>query len=207
MFYFIDENWIKTLEANHQVIKSELINYLNKTGYNDLKSFYSDYSNNNGWLTIPLIFFTINNSELLNFFPETKKILKSIPELITAEFSILKSNTLIQAHEGYSKEIMRTHLGLKIPNGDLALKCMNHQMQWKEGKTFSFNDGYLHEAWNNTTEDRWVLMIDTPIPNSNYTARQISEYKINNLNDKTLLSIAPKETWLNWLNEKNNIKS
>lgn len=205
MFYNIDENWIKILESKHQVIKSELKNYINEKGYNDLKSFYSGYSSNNGWLTIPLIFFTIHNTELLDCFPETKKILRSIPELITAEFSILKSNTVIQAHEGYSKEIMRTHLGLKIPDGNLALKCMNQEMQWKEGKTFSFNDGYTHEAWNKTENERWVLMIDTPIPNSNYTAKQISEYKINNLSDKTLLSIAPKETWIKWFNETNNI--
>ncbi len=205
MFYNIDENWIKILERNHQVIKTELENYIHEKGYERFKNFYSDYSNNNGWLTIPLVFFTIQNTELLDCFPETKKILKSVPELITAEFSILKANTVIQAHEGYSKEIMRTHIGLKIPNGNLALKCMGEEKQWQEGKTFSFNDGYTHEAWNKTEHERWVLMMDTPIPNSEYSAKQIAEYKINTLSDKTLLNIAPKETWLKWLNASENV--
>lgn len=204
MFYNIDENWIKILESKHQVIKDELENYIYEKGYDSLKSFYSGYSSNNGWLTIPLIFFTIHNAELLNSFPETKQILKSIPELITAEFSILKANTIIQAHEGYSKEVMRTHLGLKIPDGNLALKCMNEDKQWKEGKTFSFNDGYMHEAWNKTENERWVLMLDTPVPNSTYSAKQIAEYKIDTLTDKTLLNIAPKETWIKWLKDAQN---
>jgi len=196
MFYSVKEKWVNDLISNYQIIKHELANFLEHNP-SKLNANYSNYTNNMGWKTVPLLFFTIE-TELLLFFPETSKILKNIPQLIGAEFSILTPNTEIKAHNGYSKQIMRTHLGLKIPNGDLGLTCEQETQQWKEGDTFSFNDGLLHSAWNKSNEDRWVLMVDTPIPESIYTAFDISKYKLENLNDKVLLSIASKETWLKW---------
>lgn len=196
MFYSVKEKWVNDLISNYQIIKHELANFLEHNP-SKLNANYSNYTNNMGWKTVPLLFFTIE-TELLQFFPETSNILKNIPQLIGAEFSILTPNTEIKAHYGYSKQIMRTHLGLKIPIGDLGLTCEQETQQWKEGDTFSFNDGLLHSAWNKSNEDRWVLMVDTPIPESIYTAFDISKYKLENLNDKVLLSIASKETWLKW---------
>lgn len=196
MFYTATNNWIYILENNYLLIKNELETYLIQQGKHNLSKYYSYSSNQNGWLTIPLIFFTIKNPATINLFPETIAILKKVPELITAEFSILEAHTSINAHEGYSKQVMRTHLGLKIPEGDLALKSVDEIKKWTEGKTLSFNDGELHEAWNNSEKERWVLMIDTPVPNSKYTAFDISKYKLENLTDKTLLSLGRKEEWL-----------
>lgn len=204
MFYLINDNWIKSLENNTHVIKEELESYISIYGKNNLSKYYSYSSSSNGWLTIPLIFFTIKNKATFNDFPRTYAILQEIPELITAEFSIIEPNTQIKEHEGYSKQIMRTHLGLKIPSGDLALKCDNEIKKWEQGKTLSFNDGYLHEAWNNSQEDRWVLMIDTPIPNSTYSAFQISKHKLENLTDETLLALGTKEEWVSELLKSKN---
>jgi hypothetical protein len=39
-------------------------------------------------------------------------------------------------------------------------------------------------------------MFDIPNPLWGYTADQISKYKIDNIDDPFLLSMAPKETWL-----------
>lgn len=198
MFYSITENWISELEINTQQIKLELQNFI-LTNSNKTKNYYQAYTSNNGWTTIPLYFFTIPNNEFLVFFPYTSNLIKKIPQLIGAEFSILKPKTIIKPHEGYSKQIMRTHLGLNIPEGDLALKSVDEVKKWEEGKTLSFNDGELHEAWNNSEKERWILMIDTPIPNSKYSAFDISKYKLENLTDTTLLSIASKEEWLDLL--------
>lgn len=198
MFYSIETDWLQTLKNNHTAIKNELDLFL-KHNNTSFESNYSAYTNNNGWSTIPLIFFTIKNNKFLDCFPQTKELLLNIPELIGAEFSILKPNTLIKPHIGYSKAVMRTHLGLKVPKGDLGLKCSNDIKSWNEGSTFSFNDGEMHEAWNNSEEERWVLMIDTPTPESKYNANEISTYKLNQLDDPILLQIGSKDQWLNWL--------
>jgi beta-hydroxylase len=200
MFYSVNENWTKELHKNYLTILDELDAFLTQNKL-DIDSKYSEYSANNGWKTIPLVFFTIKNNNTLSQFPMTKELLLKIPELIGAEFSILKPNTMIKPHIGYSKQVMRTHLGLKVPLGDLGLKCGDKTSHWETGTTFSFNDGELHSAWNNSPKERWVLMIDTPIPNSPYSAQAISKYKIENLDDKQLLAIASKETWTKWLNK------
>jgi aspartyl/asparaginyl beta-hydroxylase (cupin superfamily) len=203
MFYSLTDNWVKLLETNSQEIKTELESYISTVGKENLSKYYSYATSTNGWLTIPIVFFTIINKSTISFFPKTCSIINQIPELITAEFSILEPHTKINAHEGYSKQIMRTHLGLKIPKDDLAIKCNNEIKKWEDGFTLSFNDGYLHEAWNNSNEERWVLMIDTPIPNSIYSAFQISKHKLENLTDNTLLSIGSKEEWMKWFYDSN----
>lgn len=198
MYYNINDPWVELLKSNFISIRNELDHFLS-TNKQNLNSKYTDYTNNLGWQTIPLIFFTIKNPDTYPKFPITTAILNKIPELIGAEFSILNPETVIKAHVGYSKQIMRTHLGLKIPRGDLGLKCNQTTVKWKNGDIFSFNDGFLHEAWNNSNNERWVLMIDTPIPTSKYSAKDISRYKLETLDDPILLQIASKEKWLEWL--------
>ena len=196
MFYSNDTiSWISLLKNNWEVFLHELDTFILDNDTN-LQSSYSDYTNNDGWLTIPLIFFTIQNKAILTHFPKTYQVLKEIPELLGAEFSLLKPNTIIKAHEGYSKQVMRTHLSLQVPSGNLGFKSQNETRIWKEGETFSFNDGELHEAWNKSEGDRWVLMIDTPVPNSPYSAKEISRYKMENLCDPILLKMYPKDEWI-----------
>lgn len=201
MFYSNDSvSWIPLLRNNWEVFLNELDAFILHNDTN-LQSSYSNYTHNDGWLTVPLIFFTIQNKPILTHFPRTHRILKEIPDLIGAEFSILKPDTIIKAHEGYSKQVMRTHLSLKVPNGNLGFKSQNETIVWKEGGVFSFNDGEVHEAWNKSDKERWVLMIDTPIPDSPYSAKDISTYKMKDLNDPVLLQIADKSEWIKWYNQ------
>lgn len=200
MFYNVQARWIDNLKLNYLSIRDELDVFLKENSIK-IDSKYSFYTNNNGWNTVPLVFFTIKIKNFMDYFPRTSEFLNEIPELIGAEFSILKPNTIIKPHIGYSKVIMRTHLGLKIPQGDLGFKCLKESRSWMNGNTFSFNDGEIHEAWNKSTEERWILMVDTPIPESKYNANDISKYKLDHLEDETLLQIAPKKEWLLWYNQ------
>lgn len=196
MLYTIEHSWLTNLKSGYSVIREELFHFLRECPVSSLHNNYKAYTNKDGWRTIPLVFFTIENPEFITHFPKTHKIIQAIPELISAEFSILLPGTEIRPHIGYSKQVMRTHLGLKVPDGDIGFKTESESVSWEEGDTFSFNDGELHEAWNRTEEDRWVLMIDTPVPGSAYGAKEIARYKFENLTDEVLLRIAPKEEWL-----------
>jgi len=195
LFIPTNNTWMVDLAANYKVIRDELESFL-RTTKSDLNSSYSHFSNNGGWKTIPLLFFTLKHPIFYASFPKTVALLQAVPELLGAEFSILQPHTIVRPHEGYSKQVMRSHLALKVPEGDIAFKTNNEQKKWKEGQFLAFNDGMLHEAWNKTDKERWVLMLDTPIPDSPYTAFDIAKYKLENLEDPVLLSLAPKEVWL-----------
>ena len=92
--------------------------------------------------------------------PNTVSVLTQIPNLRTAGFSKLGAGAHIKPHKGYTDAVLRCHLGLVIPEGDCALKVEETVYNWQEGKAFIFNDRLLHEAWNYTDSDRYVLLLD-----------------------------------------------
>jgi beta-hydroxylase len=111
-------------------------------------------------------------------------LIQSIPEVITSEFSFLKPKSKILAHKGFSKMILRAHLPLIVPKGDTcAIRVGDETHIWKEGELVIFDDSFDHEAWNDSDDFRVILMIDIPNPRWNYSANEISKYKIEHLED------------------------
>jgi aspartate beta-hydroxylase len=74
--------------------------------------------------------------------------------------SRMRAATHIDAHRGPTNLRVRCHLGLKVPEGDCAMRVGTETRRWQEGRCLVFDDYYDHEAWNNTEEDRIVLIID-----------------------------------------------
>jgi aspartate beta-hydroxylase len=88
-------------------------------------------------------------------------------------------------------------LPLIVPDSKkCAIRVGDETHYWEEGKLIIFDDSFEHEAWNESDKPRVVLMSDIPNPNWGYSAEEISAYKINNLDDPFLLSIATKEKWI-----------
>ena len=112
--------------------------------------------------------------------PETAHLLKKIPRIRQAFFSILYPNQYITPHRGYYQGFLRYHLGVIIPDNNEDNKCwirVNDDLvdnknydkssmdrgktyHWKNGEGIIFNDNYLHDASNETDEIRVVLWID-----------------------------------------------
>jgi aspartyl/asparaginyl beta-hydroxylase (cupin superfamily) len=98
--------------------------------------------------------------------PETAKALAKIPELLSANFSIMKGRVHIPPHRARGFRL-RYHLGLTIPtSGKCWLRVVDRTETWEEGKAFIFDDTLEHEAMNESSEDRAILMIDfmRPMP-------------------------------------------
>jgi ornithine lipid ester-linked acyl 2-hydroxylase len=201
-FYTIDESSnLKLLESNYSVILQEL----NQLIQNSKKGFwhinYPEYVKsklNNNWKAYSFRFFGIKNTFNCDACPNTESILNKIPGIITADFSYLPPHTHIKPHTGFTKMILRVHLGLIIPK-DCSLRVGDQTRIWEQGKLLMFDDSFEHEAWNNSDEDRYILMIDIPNPLWGYTANEISKYKIENLTDEYMLSLFPKERWMEFL--------
>ena len=116
--------------------------------------------------------------------PKTTALLRQIPGLYTAFFSILAPNQYISPHWGYYKGFLRYHLGVIIPNNNANQECFlrvnsdpelnarrSHEgveggetYYWKNGEGIVFDDNYLHDAANRSEEIRVVLWLDLRRP-------------------------------------------
>lgn len=161
---FVDSrsfDWANDIEANVNTIKEELAAYL---GTNELQGYFntSMVSKKNSWRTIALKTWSIQLFKNQKCFPKTTKLLNKYPQIISASFNLLESNSAILPHCGDTNAIYRCHLGLDIPTGlpDCGFKVKNETRAWENNKWLIFMDAYQHEAWNNSNKDRYIFLID-----------------------------------------------
>jgi ornithine lipid ester-linked acyl 2-hydroxylase len=202
--------YAELLEANTDVIREELLNVIrleasSKPLSSEWLAAHPNYVEGKqtvSWKTYEFVFFGIEKRSNISQCPKTYAILQQIPELITAQFSVMLPQTHILPHKGYSKMILRNHLGLIIPPGkQCGIKIEDETYYWREGELVVFDDSYIHEAWNNSDELRAVLMFDVANPDCGYSAQKICQYKIERIDDPFLLAIAGKDTWMRWFNQ------
>ena len=171
LFYNIDEvPELSVLENNYAVILEEL-NALRDASHNGywLDTFpgYVDEKNKDKWQVFTFQFFGIKHPLNCSLCPKTYSILQKIPNLISADFSYLPANMHIKPHKGFTQMVLRAHLGLVIPD-NCKLRVGNEIKTWQVGKMLIFDDSFEHEAWNDSNEDRFVLMLDIANPKWRY---------------------------------------
>jgi hypothetical protein len=74
-------------------------------------------------------------------------------------FSRLGPGARIPPHTGMLNARLICHLPLIVPPG-CGFRVGNEVRQWEEGKLLVFDDTIEHEAWNDSDEDRVVLIFD-----------------------------------------------
>src|SRR5437868_7670562 len=77
----------------------------------------------------------------------------------TVVFSLLKGGAHIAAHSGMFNTRLVCHLPLIVPEG-CRFRVGNEVREWQEGKLLIFDDTIEHEAWNDSDQDRVVLIFD-----------------------------------------------
>jgi aspartyl/asparaginyl beta-hydroxylase (cupin superfamily) len=75
----------------------------------------------------------------------------------TIMFSLLRPGTRIPAHTGTHNTRLICHLPLIVPPG-CGFRVGNEERQWEEGRLLVFDDTIEHEAWNESSEDRVLLI-------------------------------------------------
>ena len=159
----------KILEENYYELLNELLSLM-KENPNGEKIFepwiernlYQD-SNENGWDVAPLKIGGASIDDRCFLFPKLKNITDQIPGIVSVSYSLLKPGTHIVAHKGYdeySEKILRFHMGIIVPEGDIGIRVENDIRGWENGKSFIFDDFLIHEAWNFSDKNRIVLIID-----------------------------------------------
>jgi aspartate beta-hydroxylase len=89
---------------------------------------------------------------------EQHETVRSLAGLIYA--SRMRPGTHIAPHRGPTNLRVRCHLGIQVPDGDCGLRVGDEIGSWSEGRCIVFDDYYEHEAWNYTSKDRIVLIVD-----------------------------------------------
>jgi len=96
--------------------------------------------------------------------PRTTELIRGIPEITSAFFSILHPHMHIPPHRGPFHGVLRCHLALIVPGnaGEAAcrIRVADQIRTWEEGKLLLFDDTFLHEVWNDSDSSRVVLFMD-----------------------------------------------
>lgn len=99
--------------------------------------------------------------------PETARLLSQVPDVITAFYSIMAPGTHVPRHRGITRGVVRCHLGLIVPPREMGrceIQVDEQCYRWEEGRLFLFDDVYKHEVWNETDQERVVLVFDIVRP-------------------------------------------
>lgn len=146
----MQQHW-RAIYAEYLGIADRLIDWFERELYGD------------GWKVFGLFDFPHGEpiADNVKRCPLTASLVREhVPHHGAAGFSVLRAGTRIQPHNGFQGPFLRCHLGLRIPDGDCALRVAGERRQWREGAVLVLDDRVQHDAWNLTSEDRVVLLFD-----------------------------------------------
>jgi aspartyl/asparaginyl beta-hydroxylase (cupin superfamily) len=165
-------DWVPAIEAETAAIRAELDAVLAQT--HDFPPYVEDDPSrpnkahylvaNRDWGAFHLL----NGAPVepnASMCPNTIAALKHAPQPVIrgrspmALFSLLKPGTHIFAHNGLINTRLICHLPLIVPDG-CRFRVGNEVRQWEEGKLLIFDDSVEHEAWNDGTSRRVVLLFE-----------------------------------------------
>ena len=158
-----DYFWVEQLESNWEVIKEEFMPVINGSIEIKLNSPNPPYlSNPQAWKNIYFWNFMWQYHSNCRKFPKTYELLKSIPNLTFAEFTVLEPNSSVLPHIGETNTTIRGHLGISIPAGlpIAGIKVGSEERGWENGKVVLFSDCHFHTVWNHSAQKRFVLIFD-----------------------------------------------
>lgn len=161
-------SWVPLVEAHHPGIKSEALAVLKKLGhipnFDEVLPGQRALYQGSKWKSFYLFAMGEPMVPHQEMCPITTAALREIPNLMGAFFSILQPDTHIPAHRGPYGGILRYHLGVIVPEGDVGIRVDQQVCRWTEGKSLLFDDSFDHEAWNKTKSVRVVLFVDAARP-------------------------------------------
>ncbi len=154
------------LESSWETVRDELLPLLAEREHippvRSLQPDQDKTARDDGWRSFVLHGYGFRSDYGCERCPETTRLLESVPGLTSAFFSVLAPGTHIARHAGVTKAVVRCHLPLVVPRD--AEKCRmvvrDELVVWQEGHCVYFDDSEKHEVWNDTPEERVVLIFD-----------------------------------------------
>lgn len=176
--FFDDKDfaWADFLKENFSVIKEALAPLMYDDN-DDLKPYFDDvlqYPPKN-WKTIGFYFWGKKDYENLKRFPELASVLARVPGLVTASFNMLEPHSRIRPHFGETNAVFRVHMGVRVPASlpHCGFTVKGESRSWGDGELLVFLDANVHEAFNDTDQRRYILLLDVIRPEFEKRKRQI----------------------------------
>ncbi|AOR77493.1 aspartyl/asparaginyl beta-hydroxylase domain-containing protein [Novosphingobium sp. 11B] len=164
--------WIAELERNWQAIRDEAtrIRAEDIPSLGDISFDHGRIAADRRWRAFFLKGYGYRMPANAARAPVTAALIEKVPGLVTANFSVMEAGGHIPRHWGMTKGMLTYHLALKAPRE--AQKCRMHieegetlhVMHWEDGRSFLFDDMFNHEVWNESEDDRYILLIQIKRP-------------------------------------------
>ena len=162
--------WVAELERHWLQIRAELEVVLSDReaipAFQDISVDQVDLSDDDRWQTYFLFGYGFEVAEHTAACPRTTELVRAVPGMKTAMFSILAPGKHIPHHRGPYKGVLRHHLGLIVPEPaqSCRIRVGDEIRHWTEGGSLILDDTYDHEVWNDTDGQRVVLFLDVVRP-------------------------------------------
>ncbi|MDE1466698.1 aspartyl/asparaginyl beta-hydroxylase domain-containing protein [Aurantiacibacter sp. D1-12] len=163
-------DWARELAVHWEAIRDEaLAIYEHRDAIPPLRKISADHrriATDDGWRSFFLIGYGNAVEENIARAPRTTELVRRIPQLNSAFFSILAPGAHIIRHRGVSKSFFTAHLGLCVPDDhqNCVMQVEDQYVHWREGEWTVFDDTYEHEVWNRTDEPRIILLCQVGRP-------------------------------------------
>ncbi|MET0498348.1 MAG: aspartyl/asparaginyl beta-hydroxylase domain-containing protein [Steroidobacteraceae bacterium] len=194
-----DFPWLDSIEAASDDIRSELIDvlaedrqslepYVTEGTGRTIEQKWRELHHSLRWSVYYLWREGVAYPEHIARCPRTVAALENWPRCEvpgcspTAVFSILDAKTRIPPHTGVNNTRLVVHLPLIVPPG-CGFRVGGEQREWQPGKAFVFDDTIEHEAWNDSSEPRAVLILDIWNPALNPAEREMVGETIAGVNE------------------------
>jgi beta-hydroxylase len=162
--------WVAELERHWTEIRDELAVVLRDRSaipaFQDISVDQIDLSDDDRWQTYFLFGYGFEVGEHTAACPRTAELVREVPGMKTAMFSILQPGKHIPHHRGPYKGVLRHHLGLIVPEPaqSCRIRVGDEIRHWTAGGSLLFDDTFDHEVWNDTGGQRVVLFLDVVRP-------------------------------------------
>jgi len=180
--------WLEALEAKTEAIQAELQNLI--SGGSEFNAYLESnterpafdshgMADNDDW---GALYLWRNGEPVLEnqaLCPVTTEAMNVLPLVFSGQrcpnilFSRLRPGAKIPPHSGMINTRLIGHLPLIIPE-DCGFRVGNSTRTWNVGEAFLFDDTIEHEAWNNSTEDRFVLIFEVWRPELTEAEQRLS---------------------------------
>lgn len=162
MAYDLNQSVIPTIERAFPIVRKEL------EGLDLVRDFYP-WPQSDGytgtWSVFGLFFdcepyLPIDLPKNQARCPGTVAMLKSLPRLVDAGFSLVGPKSRILPHsDNYGPKLQRLHMGVLVPSGSEMIVA-GKKLEWEEGRVVMFDRSQIHEVTNSSDRARVVLLCD-----------------------------------------------
>jgi beta-hydroxylase len=156
--------FLKTLEDHWETIRDEAIQMArsqhikaaqknNDIGFNSFFKY--------GWKRFYLKWYDASHPSAEELCPRTVALLRQLPNVKAAMFAELPPGGRLNPHRDPFAGSLRYHLGLVTPNDDRChIVVDGEKYSWRDGHGILFDETYVHQAHNDSGQNRIILFCD-----------------------------------------------